>query len=408
MLDSVPLEGRPRRRREERVAGAPRKNGVASVEPEHLSEQKAHVSRSMRSKPGMLLLTLGATWLPAVAWAASPAAEQGGTARLIVGTKEAPPFAMRSEDGSWYGLSIDLWRGVAAELGLEYEFRERDLEGLIDGLTDGSLDASVAALTVTAAREARIDFSHPFHTSGLGIAVAAEQRSVWLTVLRRLISPAFLKVLLTLAAVLLVAGALVWLFERRPNQEQFGGGLLAGLAAAFWWSAVTMTTVGYGDKAPKTAGGRIVALVWMFTAVIIISGFTATIASTLTVSQLESPVKGPEDLPRVRVATVAASTSETYLRDRQIRYTAYDTPITALDALTAGNVDAVVYDAPILRYLALNAAAGTRVLPQTFDRQDYGIGLPENSSLREPISRSLLRQIGEPEWQDVLIRYLGR
>ena len=40
--------------------------------------------------------------------------------------------------------------------------------------------------------------------------------------------------------------------------------------SAFWWAAVTMTTVGYGDKTPVTTGGRIVGLVWMFTSVIVI------------------------------------------------------------------------------------------------------------------------------------------
>jgi ABC-type amino acid transport substrate-binding protein len=326
---------------------------------------------------------------------------------LTVGTKEAPPFSFRGPDGAWRGVSIELWDEIAAELGIEYELREVTLEELIDGLQAGGLDVSVAALTVTAERESVIDFTHPFYTSGLGIAVSEERKSSWLAFLEAVFSPAFLQALASLAFVLLVAGLLVWLFERRGNPEQFGGVGLKGLGAGFWWSAVTMTTVGYGDKAPQTLGGRIVALVWMFTSIIIISGFTAAIASTLTLSQLGSPVDGPEDLPRVSVATVDASTSADYLSERGISRQTYPTPEAALEALAAGAIDAAVYDAPILRYLALTRVGSVRVLPRTFQRQDYAIALPDGSELREPISRILLRRIGERAWQDKLTRYMG-
>jgi hypothetical protein len=98
--------------------------------------------------------------------------------------------------------------------------------------------------------------------------------------------------------LLLALGTLMWWFERKRNQEQFGGGTEAGIGSSFWWSAVTMTTVGYGDKAPITFGGRVVAFLWMLIAIIIVSVFTATITSTLTVAHLDVPVKGPQDLPK--------------------------------------------------------------------------------------------------------------
>jgi ABC-type amino acid transport substrate-binding protein len=327
---------------------------------------------------------------------------------LVVGTKEAAPFAIRQPDGTWSGIGIELWREVAEELGLAYRIVERDLPGLFTGLEDGELDVAVAALTVTAERETTVDFTHPFYTSGLGIAVPARQKSDFLLVVERFVSPAFLQVVGALVLVLFLAGALVWLFERRRNPEQFGGGAGRGLGSAFWWSAVTMTTVGYGDKAPRTAGGRAVALVWMFTSVIIISGFTAAIASTLTVGQLATAVEGPEDLPGVRVAAVAAATSETYLRERRIDHVTFETPLEALRAVESDDVQAAVHDAPILRYLARTELGGAvRVLPRTFERQDYSIAVTEGSVLREPISRVLLRVISEAEWQDVLFRYLG-
>jgi len=328
--------------------------------------------------------------------------------KLIVGTKEAPPFAMKSSDGVWTGISIDLWRQIASELNLTFEFRELDLKGLLDGVADHSLDAGVAALTITPEREKVLDFTHAFHTTGLGIAIAAKIGNPWVAVLKRFFSVAFLKVVAALFFLLLVVGMLVWWFEKRKNPNQFGGGAAGGIASAFWFSAVTMTTVGYGDKAPVSLGGRLVTLIWMFAAIIVISSITAAITSALTVTQLESPVRGPEDLSKVRVGTVADSTSESYLQEKRISFQAYKTVAEGLRAISDGKIDAVVYDAPVMRYLInQNYQGQMHVLPKTFVRQEYAIALPAGSTLREPINRVLLEKVGDPAWQETLYRYLG-
>ena len=169
-----------------------------------------------------------------------------------------------------------------------------------------------------------------------------------------------------------------------------------------------MTTVGYGDKAPITLGGRVVAFIWMLLAIIIVSVFTATITSSLTVAHLDVSVKGPQDLPRVRVGAIANTTGETYLQDNLISSTSYKTALEGLRAIKAGAIEALVYDSPILRYLIHDGFQGElEVLPHIFHREDYGIALPKGSSLREPINRVLLEKIHGHEWQDIVHQYLG-
>jgi ABC-type amino acid transport substrate-binding protein len=83
----------------------------------------------------------------------------------------------------------------------------------------------------------------------------------------------------------------------------------------------------------------------------------------------------------------------------------YTTPLEALRAVASGDIDAMVYDEPLLRYLAKTDLQGQiDVLPITFDRQSYGIAMPSDSPLREPINRVLLDKIHQTEWQDVLQR----
>ncbi len=328
---------------------------------------------------------------------------------LVIGTKEAAPFSIKRDDGSWTGIAHELWKQIADSLQLSYEMREMPLDMLLDSVSAGSLDAVVGAVTITPEREARLDFSHPFQVTGLAIAVSSDRANGWMAVLRRFLSRQFLFLVLGMLGVLLVVGTLVWLFERHRNPEQFGGTVAQGLGSSMWWSMVTMTTVGYGDLAPRTAGGRIIGIMWMFAALILVSGFTASITAALTLGELLSPVKGPSDLSSVRVATVEGSTSADYLTNRGIAFASYENAPLALESLQRGRSEAVVYDEPIMRYLiGEHDEWRIRVLPEAFELQYYGIAMPTYSPLREPVNRVLLKTIESPQWKRVLTRYLGQ
>jgi len=375
-------------------------HSALSLNPHQLLSPAASLGKKLR-RSWALCLT-GCALLANVCDAAF--AESRG---LVVGVREVAPFVMREPDGSLDGMSIRLWRSIAADLGVQYEFRETTLSGMLEGLRNGSLDVAAAALTVTPEREQAFDFSHPFYTSGLGIAVPHSSAGWW-PMTTAVFSWRFVQAMGTLVAVLLVAGVLVWLLERRANPQHFGGKVHEGIGSGFWWSAVTMTTVGYGDKAPVTAAGRTVAIVWMFASVITISGFTAAIASVFTIHQLGSRVQGPNDLHGLTVATVPGSTSAEYLAEKRMKVRDFEGPRDAMRAVASGEVDAAVYDAPIMRYLANGEFAGqVDVLPVTFRRQDYALGLRVGSPLREELNRALLRYINSPAWEETRYRFLG-
>ena len=82
--------------------------------------------------------------------------------------------------------------------------------------------------------------------------------------------------------VLVVASILVLQAESKsPDANITTGG------DAIWWGIVTITTVGYGDKFPVTAVGRLVAVAVMFAGVGIIGSLASILASVLVPTAAE-------------------------------------------------------------------------------------------------------------------------
>jgi voltage-gated potassium channel len=81
-------------------------------------------------------------------------------------------------------------------------------------------------------------------------------------------------VLLAVTMIIFACAGLVLSFEAHAK-----GSNIHNFANAIWWAMVTVTTVGYGDRYPVTAGGRGVAVVLMLVGIGLIGVLTATVAS---------------------------------------------------------------------------------------------------------------------------------
>ena len=343
--------------------------------------------------------------------AQTPAAantEAASQHELVVGTKETPPFAMKAADGSWNGISIDLWRHVADELHLRYRFAEEPtVQGLLDGVAGGKFDIAVAALTETAARAQNLDFTQPFYVTGLGIAVPAGGEPSWQPIIRTLTSFGFAQAIMALVGLALVVGLLVWLFERRHN-EDFGGGAAKGLSSGVWWSTVAMTQRSTGNFGPRTLPGRIVAIVWMVVSIVTIAVFTASVTSVLTIKHLQGAVHGVSDLSDVRVGAVAGTSTEETLSRLKISYRRFATPQDGLKALRAHSLDAFIYDKPLLAWIIQQGfSSSVELIDTTFDPQEYAFAVPIDSPLERTINVAILGAVHSDWWEQTTFRYLG-
>ena len=265
---------------------------------------------------------------------------------LRVATKLFPPF-VSAQDDTFTGFSIQLWDVIAQEAGLPYELYEvESVTDQLEAVQNGDADAAVAGISITAQREEELDFSFPYFDAGLQILTRVEESSPIAQTLSAIFSPDFLQFLIVVLALILIFAHLLWWFERRSHPNT--GPYRSGIGNALWWSAVTL--IGFDDKPPATVAGKLMALVWMFAGIFIIANLTATLSAGATVRVLRGDINDVSDLRGHRVATVEGTTSASYLTNNGIGFVGATNIDEAYDLLRDEQVEAVVYDAPVLWY----------------------------------------------------------
>ncbi len=217
-----------------------------------------------------------------------------------------------------------------------------------------------------------------------------------------------LQIIFVVFAFIVSIAFIFWLVERRNKHEDFPKGALAGFGEALWWACVTVVTVGYGDRVPRSFWGRAVAIFWMFMGLFLISNFTATITSELTLRQLQGTIRSVDDLANKRVITVANTTGDRYLQQRGIRHSIVTTIDEGYRLIESGAADAIVYDAPVLLHYALRGGAGkVRMVGSIFNHEAYGIAFGQGSPLREEINRILLEIREDGTYGRIYSRWFG-
>lgn len=324
--------------------------------------------------------------------------------KLVIGVTEAPPFVVQ-EGENFSGLSLESWRLVNRELDADYEFKKyENLEALLSAVEEGEVDFSINPITVTDQRMQRMDFSQPYFISYTGIARKGGS-SLW-RYISNIFSWNFLSAILILVSVIFIFGFLVWIFERKRNAEEFGEGA-GGILQGFWWSAVTMTTVGYGDKSPRTLGGRVIGFIWMFLAIIMISTLTAGIASSLTMQNMQDDIGSVQDLDRFNVYTVKSSSAQELLDQYGINSNKLPNATEGFDILSENDKNLLIYDKPILSYLIEENEMEEElvVLENSLKKDYYSYSFPKDSELLDKIDPILVGTLKTLDWTSLIAEY---
>ncbi|MGH1357369.1 MAG: transporter substrate-binding domain-containing protein [Burkholderiaceae bacterium] len=331
----------------------------------------------------------------------------GFSRELSVATVERTPFAIKQDDGTLSGFSVDLWQLVASQIGVESNLQVLEsFSELLAKVESGEADIAIGNISITAEREARLNFSHPVFDAGLQIMVPADGGS------GGLIDAVFnwrMAGLVAAAALLVfVVGNLMWFFERH-KAPYFQRSYRDGLWPSYWWAMHALISGGFEEHVPRSIPGRILGTVLLISTLFLVSAFVATLTSAMTVSQLQSDIRSVADLPGKNVGTTAGSTASAYLTDRKIKHQTFDSIKALFAAVRNKKLEAVVHDAPILAYYASHEGQGEVTLTgPLFKAEKYGIALAETSPLLEQVNRALLKLRENGQYQRVYERWFGR
>lgn len=326
---------------------------------------------------------------------------------LIVGYNINAPFIYK-DHGKLEGINYRMWQKITANDNTFYKFEYHPLDSLLLGLSKGKIDIGLSPLTITGSRIKDIDFSIPYYVSyssaiNRKMSTGDKFKSFFSSI--SIIN--LLKVLGTLFILLGVFGFLVWIFERKKNDE-FGGGF-KGFWNGLWWSAVTMTTVGYGDKSPKTVGGRVIGLIWMFAAIILISSITAGITSSLTVKKLGWTNNDLSSFKDITIGTIAKSATEQRLQNNYWNnLKSYHTIEELLQALKKNEVQVATHDDPILRYTVNHDKAfkDFTFLDLRYNQALYAVGFSKglDAKKKEELSKKIFDFTESNDWKILLTK----
>jgi ABC-type amino acid transport substrate-binding protein len=298
-------------------------------------------------------------------------------ARLRVGICDLPPWTVPPSDRVpyWSGLAAQVWKDVAGGLKLDYEIVPLEIDGATEALASGKVDVLVGGLAIVPENLVRFTITPPFDQSGTSIATRVHSSVSFRSVIDRVARADIASWMLVLFGFALVFGVLFWMAERRRNPP-IEGPASHGIREGFWWSVVTLSTVGYGDRVPVTRTGRAIAMSWMAVGFVLITVSAGVVTSTLTVASLQPVVTGPTGLARARVGTVAGSVGDKYVLKTGLQARHYETFEDAMRDLADERLDAVVGSTTTLAYLAERSGARhVTVLPRPLQRDFVGIGM---------------------------------
>ena len=325
---------------------------------------------------------------------------------LTVVTVTRPPFSMH-EGGAETGFSIELLEALAEAQGWDYRIERVDQFGdMLNAVSENRADLAIANISITSAREVTMDFSQPIFEAGLQIMIPIGQAagpSLW----RAILSTDLLLAVALAFLLLLGGGMLMWLFERRA-QPYFDRPVHEAWFPSFWWALNLVVNGGFEERVPRTIFGRIFGVILVVSSLFIVSLFVAKITAVMTVDAISGSVNSVNDLYGKQVATIEGSTAAGFLDRREIGYAAFSGLSPMLRAFEAGEVDAVVFDAPILAHYATHAGRDFASLAgPVFLRENYGIAFTTGSPLVEDANQALLALRENGTYEQIYRKWFG-
>uniref|UniRef100_A0A3B5MPC2 Glutamate receptor n=1 Tax=Xiphophorus couchianus TaxID=32473 RepID=A0A3B5MPC2_9TELE len=308
------------------------------------------------------------------------------------------------------GFCIDILKKIAKSVKFTYDLylvtngkHGKKINGTWNGMVGEvvlkNAHMAVGSLTINEERSEVIDFSVPFIETGISVMVSRSNGTV---------SPSAFLVIQMLP------------FFNKPClslSEPHGPSFTIGKAIWLLWGLVFNNSVPVQN--PKGTTSKIMVSVWAFFAVIFLASYTANLAAFMIQEEYVDQVTGLSDKkfqspnkfsPPFRFGTVPNGSTERNIRNNYPEMHTYMTAFhqrnvnEALQSLKAGKLDAFIYDAAVLNYMA-GRDEGCKLVTigsgYIFATTGYGIAIQKESGWKRHVDLAILQLFGDGEMEEL-------
>ncbi|XP_043945012.1 glutamate receptor ionotropic, NMDA 2A [Protopterus annectens] len=289
---------------------------------------------------------------------------------------------------------------------------------------------AVGSLTINEERSEVVDFSVPFVETGISVMVSRSNGTVSPSAF---LEPFSASVWVMMFVMLLIVSAVaVFVFEYfspvgynrclAKGKAPHGPSFTIGKAIWLLWGLVFNNSVPVQN--PKGTTSKIMVSVWAFFAVIFLASYTANLAAFMIQEEFVDQVTGLSDKkfqrpydysPPFRFGTVPNGSTERNIRNNypdmhqyMVKYNQKGV-LDALVSLKSGKLDAFIYDAAVLNYMA-GRDEGCKLVTigsgYIFATTGYGIALQKGSPWKRQIDLALLQFVGDGEMEELEAQWL--
>ncbi|XP_067912503.1 glutamate receptor ionotropic, NMDA 2A isoform X1 [Heterodontus francisci] len=334
------------------------------------------------------------------------------------------------------GFCIDILKKLAKTVKFTYDLylvsngkHGKKINGVWNGMVGDVMyqraAMAVGSLTINEERSEVVDFSVPFVETGISVMVSRSNGTVSPSAFLEPFSAAVW--VMMFVTLLIVSAIAVFAFEYfspvgynrnlAKGKAPHGPSFTIGKAIWLLWGLVFNNSVPVQN--PKGTTSKIIVSVWAFFAVIFLASYTANLAAFMIQEEFVDQVTGLSDKkfqrpydysPPFRFGTVPNGSTERNIRNNYPDMHAYMSKYNqkgvqdALVSLKTGKLDAFIYDAAVLNYMA-GRDEGCKLVTigsgYVFSTTGYGIALQKSSPWKRQIDLALLQFVGDGEMEEL-------